>query len=170
MMPNELDPKLAKWAEEWRQASLTEMEVLTEFVVHNSELEQLEERLRQFNIFEAVGMHWQEIRHSAFLAFLLDPRQPHGLGDDFLRKVLQRALLGKEAASLPVNVVKLHLMRLEETVVEREWSNIRVLAQLRSSHFLYTVGSVWIHLLRCRLASWRTCCPLAQIERPSCAP
>jgi hypothetical protein len=72
-------------------------------------------------------MEWQEIRHSAFLTFLLDPQQPHGLGDDFLKKVLQRALLDKKAVKLPINVVRLHLMSLEETTAQREQNNIDIL-------------------------------------------
>ena len=127
MLQNDLDTKLAMLAEQGRQNNLTDMEALTEFVVNNDELEQLEERLRQFNIFEAIGMEWQEIRHSAFLTFLLDPQQPHGLGDDFLKKVLQRALLDKKAVKLPINVVRLHLMSLEETIAQREQNNIDIL-------------------------------------------
>jgi hypothetical protein len=100
MQQDAFDHKLAVWAEEAKHDSLSEIELLTQFVMNNTELEQLEDHLHQFNIFEAIGMHKQELRHSAFLSFLLDPRQPHGLGDDFLKKVLQRALLGKQAASL----------------------------------------------------------------------
>lgn len=113
---------VARLAEEIRQRNLTEIQVLTEFVVHNAELEQLEEKLRQFNIFEAVGMESQETKHSAFLAFLLDPQQPHGLGNDFLKLLLQRALIGTSTAPLPINIVRLHLMSLVETLVERERS------------------------------------------------
>jgi hypothetical protein len=127
MTGNDIDPKLAIWAEQARQDRLTDTGVLTEFVVHNAELEQLEDNLRQFNIFEAIGMQWQELRHSAFLAFLLDPQQPHGLGDDFLKKVLQTALLGNKTTPLPVNIVKLHLMTLTQTRVERESNNIDIL-------------------------------------------
>jgi hypothetical protein len=62
-------------AEYRRQAGLSDLEILTEFLIHNPELEQLEERLRQFNLFEVIGMQYQEIRHSFLLAFLLDPQQ-----------------------------------------------------------------------------------------------
>ncbi|PZO40331.1 MAG: hypothetical protein DCF17_11975 [Shackletoniella antarctica] len=41
--------------------------LLEQFVVDNEDLERLESLLDQFNIFEAVGMVRQEIRH-----FLLD--------------------------------------------------------------------------------------------------
>lgn len=53
--------------------------VLEEFVVANSELEELEDQLEKFNIFEAIGVVRQELRHSNFLAFLLDPKQNSGL-------------------------------------------------------------------------------------------
>lgn len=36
------------------------------------------------NIFDAVGMERQEVKHSAFIAWLLDPCNPHGLGNRFL--------------------------------------------------------------------------------------
>ena len=38
---------------------------LEAFVVDNQELERLEDLLIQFNIFEAIGAVWQELRHSA---------------------------------------------------------------------------------------------------------
>ncbi|MES2321870.1 MAG: PD-(D/E)XK nuclease family protein [Pseudomonadota bacterium] len=43
---------------------------------------------KRFNIFDAVKMSTQEIRHSSFLAFLLNPEEAHGLGDKFLRAIL----------------------------------------------------------------------------------
>jgi len=118
---------LEMWKEQARQDDLTDLEVLTEFVIDNADLEALEDKLRQFNIFEAIGMQKQEVRHSTFLAFLLDPQQPHGLGDDFLKKFLQRALLRTGNVATPVSAVSLHLMDLDHTVVERERSNIDVL-------------------------------------------
>ena len=48
------------------------------------------EREKEFNFFYAVGMHGQEIRHSKFLANLLNPQYPHGLHGQFLEKVLNK--------------------------------------------------------------------------------
>jgi len=138
MTQDATDIKLNRWAEQARQADLPDREALTEFVIDNAELEQLEEKLRQFNIFEAIGMQYQEIRHSTFLAFLLDPQQVHGLGEDFLKKVLQRALLSNKSMSLPINAIDLYLMSLTETVVKREWSNIDVLL-LNADHHLAVI-------------------------------
>jgi hypothetical protein len=44
---------------------------LEKFVTNNQELERLEALLAEFNIFEAIGVVRQELRHSDFLAFLL---------------------------------------------------------------------------------------------------
>lgn len=43
-------------------------------MVGNSDLERLEGFLEQFNIFEAIGVVRQELRHSDFLAAPSDPR------------------------------------------------------------------------------------------------
>jgi len=40
--------------------------LLENFVVDNGQLEDLESLLSRFNIFEAIGMVRQEIRHSGF--------------------------------------------------------------------------------------------------------
>lgn len=44
---------------------------------------------KTFNIFGAVGMQTQEIKHSAFLAWLLNPVKPDNLKFDFLREFLK---------------------------------------------------------------------------------
>lgn len=55
-----------------------------------SNLDGIEDLLDIFNIFEAVGFTSQEVTHSRLLAFLLDPRNSHGLGPSFLRGFLQK--------------------------------------------------------------------------------
>lgn len=44
------------------------------------------------NVFRATGMGVQEVKHSAFLAWLLDPQMPHGLCGDAL-KLFCRSLI-----------------------------------------------------------------------------
>jgi hypothetical protein len=65
--------------------ALEQTALLEKFVANNADLERLESLLNQFNIFEAVGMVRQEIRHSHFLAFLLNPSASHRLRDIFLK-------------------------------------------------------------------------------------
>lgn len=62
-------------------ASVTQArESLEAFVTDNPDLEHLEALLAQFNIFEAIGTVRHEVRHSDFLAYLLNPQENHGLG------------------------------------------------------------------------------------------
>jgi hypothetical protein len=98
---------------------------LEAFVVENADLEQLESLLAQFNIFEAIGAVRQELRHSDFLGFLLDPAQNHGLDDLFLKRLLMRVLSGTPDA--PLSPVEIDVADLHEAVVWREWRNIDLL-------------------------------------------
>lgn len=87
------------------------------------ELADLLKRPRTFNLVTALGLGRQELRHSDLLAFLLDPAQPHGLGDRFARLILARAAaVGPRA--LPVE--RLQLTRLS---VRREWRYIDILLE-----------------------------------------
>jgi hypothetical protein len=52
-----------------------DLKALEAFVVDNPDLERLEALLDQFNIFEAIGVVRQELRHSDLLAFLLDSQE-----------------------------------------------------------------------------------------------
>jgi len=99
---------------------------LESLVVDNPELEQLETALDQFNVFEALGAVRQELRHSCFLAFLLDPEENHGLGDEFAKRVLQKVLITADQ-STPLTPIDLDIWDLNELVVQREWQNIDIL-------------------------------------------
>ena len=99
---------------------------LTALVV-DPDLEELEARLDPFNIFEAIGMTTQEIRHSNFLSFLLDPRQNHGLGDSFLKRFLQKALMEISNTRSPITPIDVDLWSFDDLVVHREHLNIDIL-------------------------------------------
>lgn len=114
-------------AEQARQRRLTDREALEELVIDNADLGRLESLVGQFNIFEAIGMDKQEIRHSFFLRFLLDPNESHGLGDIFLKRLLQKAMTGVRGDSLPISLIDLDVWDLEDTIVLREWNSIDIL-------------------------------------------
>lgn len=100
---------------------------LESFLLDNPDLERLESLLDQFNIFEAIGVIRQEMRHSDFLAFLLAPDQNHGLGDAFARRLLQRAVLSADDPSLLISAIELDVWNLGQLRVLREWHNIDLL-------------------------------------------
>lgn len=80
-------------------------------------------RSPRFNVLSALGLGRQELRHSELLAYLLDPRQPHGLGDRFVRALLTRA------APLLAEPLELDSLALGNLVVQREWSFIDILVE-----------------------------------------
>ena len=51
---------------------------LERFVIENDDLLELESHIGRFNIFDALRIERMEIRHSNFLAWLLDPNESHG--------------------------------------------------------------------------------------------
>ncbi len=99
---------------------------LQNFCLDNSELVRLQSIVNQFNVFVAAGLTRQEIRHSKFLSFLLNPQAPHGIGSFFLERFLQTVLADSEQIS-PVSQLDLHLWDLDDTLVETERYNIDIL-------------------------------------------
>ncbi|HEY7416671.1 MAG TPA: PD-(D/E)XK nuclease family protein [Ktedonobacteraceae bacterium] len=110
---------------------------LEALVVDNPELERLEALLERFNIFEAIGAVRQEVRHSDFLAFLLNPQQNHGLGDAFLKRFLQKVLSSSDG-DVPVSPIDLDIWSLDQALVLREWQSIDIL-MLDEAHRLAVV-------------------------------
>lgn len=102
-------------------------EALEQFLIGNHDLARLENVLGEFNLFEALGTVRQELRHSDFLSFLMDPQQTHGLGEDFLTTLLQKVVQSAEVEALPVSAVELYLWDMTGTTVQREWRNIDIL-------------------------------------------
>jgi hypothetical protein len=112
---------------------------LETFVVDNADLERLESLVNQFNIFEAVGVVRQELRHSDFLAYLLTPQQNHGLRDVLVRKLLQRVVSVAEGFQLPVTAIDLDTWNLEQLEVSREWQNIDILLKDEASGLVVAI-------------------------------
>lgn len=98
---------------------------LEAFIVNNPLLEQLEALVAEFNIFEAMGAVRQELRHSDFLAFLLNPAEKHSLGDLFLKRFLIQVLSTADRA--PLSPITIDTMNLNDVIVERETDQIDIL-------------------------------------------
>lgn len=92
---------------------------------------------QRFNLFEALGVGRQEIRHSRFLAYLLDPREPHGLGDRFLRGMLLAAVEGHPQP--PVNRLALSIRDLSDASVMTERDHFDVTVQIPSLGLLFVI-------------------------------
>ncbi len=107
--------------------------MLEDFWVGNEDLDRLEAFLDRFNIFEVIGMAHQELRHSRLLAYFLDPRKDHGLGDLFVKrlpqKILSTANCGRAEATVPVSPAELESWDLNRVTVNREWHHVDILVR-----------------------------------------
>ena len=97
------------------------------FVVDNDDLLALESLIGKFNIFDALDIARVEIRHSNFLAFILDPAESHGQGQLFLKAVLMDLLKAAPAKLRPLSPIDLDGTDLQGVEVRREWGHIDLL-------------------------------------------
>ena len=111
--------------------------LLESLVIDNPDLSLLESKLSSFNIFEAVGMTRQEIRHSYFLSFLLNPLESHYFGDLFLKKFLISSLLSFE--NPPFSAISIDVANLEDAEVKREYKNIDILIYSSSEKIVVAI-------------------------------
>lgn len=104
---------------------MTDQEILERFVTDNSDLEELESQLQEFNMFDALDLVQSETRHSNFIAWIIDPRETHGMGAYFLKKFLiMVAKIGKEFQVQTLSAIDVDAWELSQTKVLREWHNL----------------------------------------------
>ena len=119
------------------KSEMEKRETIEKFVIDNRNLEELEQKISRFNLFEAVGMVRQEIKHSNFIQFLLSPSEKHRLGDLFLKKILMQVLRDSEDASSAS--LKVAISSFSDAEVRREWKHIDLLIYSPSNHFVCTI-------------------------------
>ena len=88
------------------------------------------ERMSRFNLFEAMGAVTGELRHSNFLAHLLSPSRPHGLGSHPLQALLRRVVESMPASWRPVSTLEILVGDLDDAVVHRERDSIDLLIEV----------------------------------------
>jgi len=101
--------------------------VIDKFLADNPELEELSAKLATFNAFRVLRIENAEIRHSNVLAWLLNPKESHGLGDIVLKRVLSNILLQADKNIKGVSAAKVELMNFVDIEIRREWRNIDLL-------------------------------------------
>jgi hypothetical protein len=91
----------------------------------------------RFNLFEAVNIVRQEIRHSNFLAFLLNPAEAHGLGDKFLRALLMASAANHPAP--PVSRLALAVADCSGALVYRERDHFDITVQIPDLRLMFVI-------------------------------
>ena len=127
----------------WKENGMNQtdaIEALKSFIDANEDLERLESMLDRFNLFESLGLVRQEIRHSAFIRWLLDPTETHGLGDYWLRQFLRRVIKnGEGILDNAPSLFDLDDWSLDRAEVRKEWRNIDVLVLDEGNRFVCVI-------------------------------
>lgn len=105
--------------------NLDDTKVLQEFLLDIECLDELLPWTGKFNLFDVLKVSRTEIRHSNMLAWLMDPNENHGLGDAFLKGILQRIMENDLGGKY--DVFKILLSDMYSFFVYREWKNIDIL-------------------------------------------
>ena len=102
---------------------------LTGFVAGNRELAELEQLLEkrrsEFDSLTFLGLSSSEEVHSRVLAWLLDPQESHGAGDNFLRAFLRESATVAAGAGVYVgDLGDESTFQWSATRVQQEWRNV----------------------------------------------
>ena len=95
----------------------------------DGDLERLEDQLAEFNLFDVLSVRDKELEHSRIIAWLLNPRESHGLGDYFLRAFLSQAAKEARKRGIPApSAVHVDGWALSDVEVVRElaWERRRI--------------------------------------------
>jgi hypothetical protein len=102
---------------------------LEKLILEDSEFSELEQELASYCPFAAVGMVNAEIRHSNFLASMLDPYRPHGFGSSIMRSFLDK-VFSEAGNRKDLSRIDLHLADIDDADIRREWNRIDILVVL----------------------------------------
>jgi len=118
---------------------IADLEALESLVLEGDDLAELESLIGRFNVFHALNVARAEIRHSTFLAWMLDPAETHGLGDLFLKPLLLDLLRAAPRESRPVSPARLDGADLSGAEVHREWRHIDLLIRCHEPAFVVAI-------------------------------
>ncbi|MCL2638237.1 MAG: PD-(D/E)XK nuclease family protein [Oscillospiraceae bacterium] len=103
-----------------------QMEALKQLLL-DSDLNKLESKIdNSVNIFDILNVVNREIRHSNMLAWLLNPNENHGLGDEFIKRLINY-LIENRHISDSEEAIKLLMCNHFDFNVQREHYNIDLL-------------------------------------------
>ena len=94
-------------------------------LLNDVDFDKLDLGLKNPNIFSILRISRNEIRHSNFLCWLLDPNQSHGLGDIFLKRFLREVFSSDRFEQ--VSQVDVEGLNLSDAEILREWNHIDIL-------------------------------------------
>ena len=126
---------------------------LEKLIVNNPSLSKVRSHVAHFNPIKVMGMEQMEIRHSNILGWLLNPRENHGLGDEFLKAFLCQAMLGETAM---INSLTINNRNLADANVYIEWNHIDLFIEVPD------INEPWCFIIENKIRSTQSTNQLAK--------
>ena len=103
----------------------TRIKKLYSNLINDIEFDVLELGLKKPNIFQILNISKKEIRHSNFLAWLLDPNESHKIGGVFLKRFLREVFSSSRFEE--IDQIAVEGLDISNAKIYREWNNIDIL-------------------------------------------
>jgi hypothetical protein len=100
-------------------------------LIEDREFRSVHQKLRKFNLFDAIGAVRGELKHSNFLGFILSPTRSHGMGGELLRQFIRTACAKLPNDQRPIRTLELITADLDNAILYRERDNIDLLIELK---------------------------------------
>ena len=139
-----------------REGSMTEtlkQQQQLEKLLLSEDLEELNDLTGHFNIFNALKLQNNEIRHSNFLAWLMTPYETHKLGSYFLKEFLKEAIKDYSLdENIALSLKDIVFCNFDDTEVKREYKNIDLLLINHTNNFVCIIeNKIWTGEHDCQL-------------------
>lgn len=130
----------------------TEIQELEKLLI-SEDLEELNNLTGNFNIFNALKLQNNEIRHSNFLAWIMSPFETHGLEDYFLKEFLKSAIKDYSLdENIGISLKDIVFLNLDDTEIKREYKNIDLLLISQQNKFVCIIeNKIWTGEHDCQL-------------------
>lgn len=111
-------------------------------LMNDQDYDQLSLKLKKANIFHIMGAENQELKHSNFLAWLLQPNESHKLGNTFLLRFLRDVCLTDEKGG--ITIMDIEQLDYSQVEIRREYKNIDILILFPKKSFCVVVeNKIW---------------------------
>ena len=126
-------------------SSILEQKQWLDNLLLSEDLEELNNRTNQFNVFNALKLQNNEIRHSNFLGWLMTPYENHELGDYFLKEFLKEAIKSfSQDKMVALSLSDIAFTDFSDCEIKREHENIDILIINSKQHFLCVIeNKIW---------------------------
>ena len=126
-------------------SDILEQKQKLEQLMLSEDLEELNNRTNQFNVFNALKLQNNEIRHSNFLGWLMTPYENHELGDYFLKEFLKSAIKNfSSSEKTEIDLKDVAFANFSDAEIRREYKNIDILVISPQNKFLCVVeNKIW---------------------------